>query len=155
MTLNLSPHTSFSDWPNPIWDATGGSLWGPWGCESQWASFCPLCQILLFPLHSQGLGRWELGFPPFSGMFFYSFIFLVPRTSVYLELNSEMLTAFQNPRLSEHRGLSFTPRKRAAGKGEKLVPLVTGTQWNPQALPSDILACSVSPPLVPGSKVRW
>lgn len=70
--------------------------------------------------------------------------------NLYLELNSEMLTAFQNPRLSEHRMLSFTPRKRPAGKGGKLVPLAIGTQWNPQALGSDILACSASSPLVPG-----
>lgn len=98
----------------------------------------------------------EAGFPSFLR---HGFLFLylsgAKDLSLYLELNSEMLTAFQNPRLSEHRGLSFTPRKRPAGKGEKLVPFATGTQWNPQALPSDILARSVSPPLVSGSKVRW
>lgn len=71
MALSLSLHTSFSDWPRPVWDATGGSHWGPLGYEPQWASFCPLCQILLFPLHSQGLGRWELGFPLLSQACFF------------------------------------------------------------------------------------
>ena len=96
-------------------------------------------------------GKVGAGFPSFLRHgFLLLYLSGAKDLNLYLELNSEMLTAFQNPRLSEHRMLSFTPRKRPAGKGGKLAPLAIGTQWNPQALGSDILACSASSPLVPG-----
>lgn len=62
----------------------------------------------------------EAGSPSFLRHgFLFLYLSSAKDLSLYLELNSEMLTAFQNPRLSEHRGLSFTPKEEASRQGGK------------------------------------
>lgn len=119
-------------------EASLGCHWGlPLGSLGVWTSVGILLPSLpnsIVSSASSGPGKVGAGFPSFlRHVFLFLYLSGAKDLNLYLELNSEMLTAFQNPRLSEHRGLSFTPRKRPAGKGGKLVPLAIGTQRNPKS----------------------
>lgn len=109
-------HTPASRAGRGWWRMSFGSRCRVPGGATLGGHLSPSLPTSIVPSALAGCGK--LAFPPLRGRCFILYLSGAKDLSLHLELNSEMRTALQNPRFSEHRGPSFSPRKRPVGKGK-------------------------------------